>query len=82
MSVVSLKGDPVVAPGTPNPDLIVHLEEMLEKARSGEISSIAYVVLYRDELTSYHWIGRMTRAVLGSLELVKYGLCRDDWEAK
>lgn len=82
MSVVSLKGDPIVAPGTPNADLVTHLEEILEKARSGEISSLVYIALYHDDLTTYHWIGRMTRGVLGCLELVKYGLSREDAESK
>lgn len=80
MTVVSLKGDPIVSPGTPNQELIEDLEKVLEKAKSGEIISIAYAILYSDELTSYRWVGKMTRAIVGTLELIKYGLCRGDWE--
>jgi hypothetical protein len=80
-SVVSLfKGTPIVSPGTPNPELISDLEKLLEKAKSGEITSIAYAALYSDDLTSYHWVGKMTRSMIGSLELIKYALCRGDWE--
>lgn len=73
--VVSICGARVIAPGTPNPELIEDVEKLLELARSGEISSIAYVTLFYDDLTSYRWVGRMTRGVIGALELVKHSLC-------
>lgn len=78
MSVVSLKGAPVAAPGTPNPDLVEDLEKLLDMARSGEINAIAYGVVYRDGLTSYRWVGRITRALVGSLELAKMSMCQNE----
>jgi hypothetical protein len=81
--VVSLKyGIPIAAPGTPVPELIEDLESLLEKARAGEINAIAYGVRYSDDLTSYRWVGVITRALIGALELAKLGMCQAEINAK
>jgi hypothetical protein len=74
MTVVSLKGQPIVPPGTPNQELIKELERLTEMAASGEIDGLTYVILYRDDLTNYGWKGRTTRGMLGCLELMKHDL--------
>lgn len=80
--VVSLKGTEIVAPGTPNPDVITELEKLVEMAKAGEIEGIAYAVLFHDDLTTYNRKGRLTRGVIGCLELMKTAICIDDLESK
>lgn len=81
-NVVSIKGRPIVPPGTPDPEVIECAEKLVALASSGEISGFVYVALFRDESTSYHRIGRLTRAVIGAIELLKVSLCQDDIEDK
>jgi len=78
--VVSIKGQPIVPPGTVDPIVVAELERLLAQAQSGEISGIAYVTLFRDDCTNYSRVGRLTRAVLGTLELLKVSMCKSDIE--
>lgn len=58
--------------------VVAVLEELLAEARAGEISGIAVVPLYYNDLTRYLTAGRLTRGVIGALELLKVKLCMDD----
>jgi hypothetical protein len=58
-NVVSLTGDPV--PGAdlePNAGAIALLEDLLERARAGEVIGVGAVTLHSDRLTSWHLSGR------------------------
>jgi hypothetical protein len=77
-NVVSLRGDKVQNPGTPNAEVIEDIERLLEAARSGEINAIAYAVRYKDDLTSYRWVGIISRAMVGAIELAKLGMCQQE----
>lgn len=74
MKVISIRGEEILLPGVPNDKLITDIQELLEKAKSGEISGLAWASLHRDDATSYGWNGKLTRGVIGALELVKYEL--------
>jgi hypothetical protein len=52
-NVVSISGDRVPQAGEPNPRLVESLEDLLERARSGEVQGVAYAALDRDNLA--HW---------------------------
>ena len=81
MTVVSIKGEPIPEPGKPVPELVEHLEKLLERARSGEVTGVAYAVLYRDDLTSFCPVGRIRRSLLGALTMLQYALCKEDYDA-
>lgn len=74
--VVSLRGNEVLPPGTPNPDVIAHAESLLEMARAGEISALVSVTLYRDDATGYRLSGGFTRSVLGACVVAQHRLCQ------
>ena len=81
MTIVSMKGEPIPDPGKPVPELVEHLEKMLEQARSGEVTGITYAVLYQGDITSFCSVGRMRRSLLGSLAMLQYALCKEDYDA-
>ena len=76
--VVSLTGAEVIPPGTVRPELVAELESLLEMAKSGEIEGIAAAVLYRDDCTTFRLKGRMSRALIGVIEMMKARICYDD----
>lgn len=59
----------------PNPGLVSILEDLLERAKSGEVRTAAYVVGYDDDSTSQGWAmdGRTShRRILGELTLLTH----------
>lgn len=75
--VVSLKGDPIKAPGTPNENVIKVLEWALEAAKSGEVTGIAIVYNYHDSCTAHQHVGGISRSMLGAIEIMKTKMIRD-----
>lgn len=69
-NVVGLNGGSVPS-FEPDPELVAGLEELLEMSRSGEIVSLAGVLLHRDECTSYRLVGSQSgRGMLGALHML------------
>lgn len=56
MNVVALHGETPWS-GEPRETVIEELEELLEKARAGEIQGFCYAAEHRDRLTSYGYSG-------------------------
>jgi len=80
-NVVSIvNGAQVVPPGEPRPALIEFLEELTEMARSGELDGIAIACLYRTDATNHAMRGRVTRSLIGALQLASFELCKLDGE--
>lgn len=80
-NVVSIRGAPVLVPErSPNPEVIAELEHLLEQAKMGEINGLAYAILFHDDCTRGHSVGRIIRSVIGTLAMVSYDLCRGDHE--
>lgn len=74
---------PNVRPATgkvSNPEVVARLEELLDRAKSGEIVGIAYAITDGDDYTSYSWVGRSIRGTLGALDLLHFEMCRADVE--
>jgi hypothetical protein len=65
--VVSMKGEPVLAPGEPDAETVVELEKLLEAARSGEVQGIAIVFLHADGAVNCTYGGKTTYALVGKL---------------
>lgn len=84
MSEVVVPIRPGLAPAPPDgevsPETVKVLEELLEKARSGEVSGIAYAVSHSGDTTSFHCVGYGGRALLGAVTLLQHNICKRDLE--
>jgi hypothetical protein len=80
--VVAIRQGLAVEPpaGTVNADVVKELQELLDKASSGDITGIAFVSLHPGDLTVHHSVGRITRGVIGAMTLLQYSLARSDLE--
>lgn len=77
-NVVGMGGDPIPS-GDPNPDLVSHLEDILEMARSGEIGGCATIMLHSDRTASYRFGGLVGGwSMLGALQIVQSHLVAID----
>ena len=75
--VVSLRGNEIVPPGTPRPKVIALLEDLLERARSGELMVLSAVWQSSDESYSFHHEGRGGYGLVGALETLKTKIVDD-----
>jgi len=82
--VVAIRSGVAVAPpaGTVNEDVVREAQDLLDKAKAGEITGFAYVTLHPGDVTFYSNAGRITRGVMGALTLLQYSLARTDFEEK
>lgn len=72
--VASLFGGPTGAP-EPNTSCIAALEELLEKAKAGEVVGVAVACLHYDRLASYHIAGQVGGyGIIGAIESAKVDL--------
>lgn len=80
--VVAIRSGIAVEPpaGTANPDLVKELQDLLEKANSGEITGFAYASLHPGDVTTYCSVGRLTRGVIGALVMLQWSLAKSDGE--
>lgn len=68
MKVVSMNGLPVTAPGEVSKETVEHLEDLLERAKSGEVIGFVGVAMDRDETVAYHGAGRIASyQIMGAL---------------
>jgi len=63
---------PEPPPGHVDEAVVKELTDLLERAKSGEITGIAYGVLCPGDLSYYGRFGRITRGVIGAMEILKY----------
>lgn len=69
--VVSLRGGEIQPPGEVRPNVVELAEEILERARSGEIMGLSAVLHHSDEACSFRHVGPTDFRVLGCLETLK-----------
>jgi len=74
--VVSLRGEPIYQ-GSPQPDVITELEQLLEQARSGEVVGLAVALAYRDGTSSCGWGGIVSISVVGQCFSVAQRILRE-----
>jgi hypothetical protein len=81
-NVVSIREGISLAPlgGEPDPAVVERLLDLLEKARAGEITGIAYATLHPGDVSTYDNAGRATRGLLGALLLLQFEMCKADAE--
>lgn len=70
--VVNIYGQPFQDDREGNAEVIERLEELLERARAGDIVSIAMGYVHADGATSLGWAGNATAALLGALSRVTH----------
>lgn len=63
----------------PNISLIEHLENLLDKAKSGELQELVYVCSYDDNTTNSGWSAIRNRIrLIGQIEQLKHNLMMGD----
>lgn len=68
--VVSLQGKPLPVPGEPVEDVVKQLEDILQRAKSGEINGFVAVVTHADECVSAYQSIRPNLRVIGMLTVL------------
>ncbi|MGB1214977.1 MAG: hypothetical protein ACPG4X_16535 [Pikeienuella sp.] len=68
--VVSLNGEPVIAPGV-NDRVVAVLEDYLERARNGDVAGIALAVTYGDGSSSFQLVGKYGYSMLGAVTVAQ-----------
>lgn len=73
--IVSLRGHPIAAPGEPREEVIAILTEILEAAKSGNVTAMAVSYCQADETVSRAIVGQVesiaTLRMIGSLSIQK-----------
>lgn len=69
--IVGLKGLPISDGRTPNSEVVELIEDLLEKARAGEITGVCVAVNYFDNSSGHRGAGTTSYAVIGRLEYLK-----------
>lgn len=69
-NVVSMKGDPILQPGEPVPSVVEWCEQLVERARAGEIKGIACCVVFADDATGAAIRGQISYALVGRMHAV------------
>lgn len=75
--VVRINGCPVHHPGHPDENVINRLEELLEMAKAGEITGIAYAIRFFDQACGDSYIGELDTKTVGALFKIMSRLSRD-----
>jgi hypothetical protein len=75
--VVSLRGGEIIPPGEPRPNVIALAEQILERAKSGDLMGLSAVLYHSDDTHSMRSEGRVTYATVGTFERLKHLLLRD-----
>lgn len=75
MSIVSITGNRSVYSGEPDPTTVEMLEDLLERARSGEIQGVIGAMVYRDSTATGFYAGYRCNAMLGALTKKQHQLC-------
>lgn len=76
-NVVGLRGELMPSEHAYNPDVIAHLEWLLEAAKSGQIVGIAAVYGWVDETVGWRRAGLVSLRSIGALEVMKSKMVKD-----
>jgi hypothetical protein len=67
----------IASPGKPDKNVVEAIEGLLEAAKSGRVSGIAYCVVYSDDSVTGYYCGQCCRAQVGSLFAVMGRISRE-----
>lgn len=74
--VVSLRGGEIIPPGEPRPNVIELAENILQRAKSGDLMALSAVFHHPDDTFSLRHEGRMTNGTVGAVERLKLMIVR------
>jgi len=58
--------------GEPNEDVIQYLEDLLERAKNGEVVGTAVAALHKGEFADFKFVGKVVGfGIVGALEIMK-----------
>ena len=81
--VIALHGGPVASDRAAHPDVVAHLEDLLERARSGEVIGVATVYMYRDSSIGYTACGSTIKSMMiGGLMALSTAYANDILEGR
>lgn len=66
--------------GSVNEATVKELEDILQRARAGEVVGVAYACQHPGRLTTFHYVGFVTRACIGAVGLLHAKMCKHDLE--
>lgn len=69
-------GHAIASPGEPDAEVVTELEDLLERAKSGQISGLAYSYTYSDGATGNRYVGVISRSQVGGLFAVMSRISR------
>lgn len=75
--VTSIRGYAIPEPGQPQPEVVQELEMLLDRAKSGEVIGILWSTSHPDGTSSNHFIGRISRSMVGSAFAVMSRVSRE-----
>jgi hypothetical protein len=76
-NIRTISGVPFSDGRTPQPSVVQTLEELLEKAKAGEIDGVFAAVRFFDGGTSRRLAGVSSPAIIGEVALLQYRLTAD-----
>lgn len=60
-------GEKLASPGDPDLKLVAELEDLLQRARDGEIVGIGYAIGYGDRSQGNRYVGTISRGMVGGM---------------
>jgi hypothetical protein len=66
--------------GEMNAAVVDMLTELLEQAKTGQVTGVAFATLHPGDLSTYGTRGRTTRGLLGALALLQHEMCSADMD--
>ena len=73
-NVFGMHGAPIITPGTVLPEIVECLEDLLMRAKAGEIQCFCYAYVYGDGATGAGRRGLPSYSLIGRLEEVKINI--------
>jgi len=71
-NIVSLKGEEITPLGEPVPEVVERVEDILERAQSGNVRGLLIVELCADETCNSYYAGEINNRMMGTFERLKY----------
>jgi len=69
--VVSMRGGEILPPGEPRPNVIALCEDLLERAKSGDLMALSVAMYHSDDTHCHRHEGRAVYGTIGNIECLK-----------
>lgn len=75
--VFSLRGGEIVPPGVPKENVIKLCEDLLERARSGDLRAVSVVMGHSDDTYSFRHEGPVVYGTVGACATLQHWIARE-----